>query len=504
LLARGSRGTSTKMGTWFANLRAPKEGWRLDIVSLLAVIGEGSMEAHMQPMTSSWTCEYITNRNSLMVEESNANSFAGMLPRIMPAPQALLKPSRPTRMPSFPASVVGVSNGTFVPVLNFFPSIIHPIDDLPAFAFKLFQIKRKNDIHLSNKPPSETSEKTIVSGTDGGVVEAQNFSPKLRNRQSTLQQITKSATKVLMTTEPHIPTKTFSPLNVLSVLSCLLTIGLLIWAALIEDGTACVALGSISLASCIVGYGSWWSPILKQRVFHGYVPPGDVVIRTREGAFIVVKCDEEVARELYTGTEECHYWTKTKTYRVLVGMGTFLLMVSVVLLGNCDFPMQAAIGGSYIALNGAFWLVSLLEKNSFWDMSVYECNDITPQDARLAEEPHPADVKDVQDVQDVEAIASYTRSLWYAIRETGGETAWARISGAAPQTDEWKKWLDEAGEHAKTAQRNWPAVQRRGVIIGTADPAIIHTSIHGSPNRSDSGLPEQNAPATQIPPPATR
>jgi hypothetical protein len=398
-------------------------------------------------------------------------------------------------MPSFPASVVGVSNGTFVPVLNFFPSIIHPIDDLPAFAFKLLEIKRRHEIYPSRKAPSETSEKTIASGTDGGVVEAQNFHPKpLRSRESTLQQIGKAATKVLVTTEPHIPTKTFSPLNVLSVLSCLLTIGLLIWAALIEDGTACVALGSISLASCIVGYGSWWSPILKQRVFDGYVPPGDVVIRTREGAFIVVKCDEEVARELYTGTEECHYWAKTKTYRVLVGMGTFLLMVSVVLLGNCDFPMQAAIGGSYIALNGAFWLVSLLGKDSFWDMSVYNCNDITPPDAVLAEESHPPDV---------EAIASYTRSLWYAIRETGGETAWARISGAAPQTDEWKKWLDEAGEHAQTAQRNWPAVQRRGVIIGTADPAI-NTSIHGSPNRSDSGLPEQHAPATQIPPPATR
>jgi hypothetical protein len=52
----GHLNSSIKMGTWFANVRAPKEGWRLDIVSLLAVIGEGSMEAHMQPMTSSWTC----------------------------------------------------------------------------------------------------------------------------------------------------------------------------------------------------------------------------------------------------------------------------------------------------------------------------------------------------------------------------------------------------------------------------------------------------------------
>ncbi|EHK99578.1 hypothetical protein M7I_4545 [Glarea lozoyensis 74030] len=150
-------------------------------------------------------------------------------------------------------------------------------------------------------------------------------------------------------------------------------------------------------------------------------------------------------------------------YRVLVGIGTFLLMISVVLLGNCDFPMQAAIGGSYIALNGAFWLISLLGKDAFWDMSVYECTDITPSDAAFAEESHPPDV---------EGIASYTRSLWYAIRETGGETAWARISGAAPQTKEWRDWLTEAGEKAKVSERYWPAVERRGVLIGTADPAI--------------------------------
>ena len=393
-------------------------------------------------------------------------------------------------MPSFPASVVGVSNGTLVPVLNFFPSILHPIDELPAFAFKLLEIKRKSDNQSKNTKDPPTTEKTIVTSNDARLEEGL----RLRTRESTLRQITKAATKVLLSTEPHIPTETFSPLNVLSVLSCLLTIALLIWAALIEDGTACVALGSISLASCIVGFGSWWSPILKQRVFDGYVPPGDVVIRTREGAFIVVKCDEEVARELYTGTEECHYFTTTKTYRILVGFGTFLLMLSVVLLGNCDFPMQAAIGGSYITLNGAFWLISLLGKDAFWDMSVYSCVDITPTDALHAQVSHPPNV---------EKIASYTRTLWYAIRETGGDTAWTRISGAAPKTSEWQKWLDEAGENAKKEKRDWNAVERRGVLIGTADPAVSH-SIHGSPSREDSGFPEQHAPAVEIPPPATR
>lgn len=70
---------------WFPVGKGGENGWRLDIVSLLAVIGESSMEAHSQALTSSWTC---------------------MLPRIIAAPQALLTdlvetPNKPKpRVPS--------------------------------------------------------------------------------------------------------------------------------------------------------------------------------------------------------------------------------------------------------------------------------------------------------------------------------------------------------------------------------------------------------------------
>ena len=62
---------------WFPVGKGGENGWRLDIVSLLAVIGESSMESHSQTLTSSWTC---------------------ILPRIIPAPQALLKATRPSRL----------------------------------------------------------------------------------------------------------------------------------------------------------------------------------------------------------------------------------------------------------------------------------------------------------------------------------------------------------------------------------------------------------------------
>src|ERR1700726_887146 len=105
---------------WFPDGTNDGSAWRLDIVSLLAVIGESAMQEHAPAMTASWLC---------------------CLPRIIPAPQVLIKPTRPTRMPQVNAAVVGVKNGTFVQTLNYFPNIIHPIDDLPPFAFKVYDIK---------------------------------------------------------------------------------------------------------------------------------------------------------------------------------------------------------------------------------------------------------------------------------------------------------------------------------------------------------------------------
>ncbi|KAF4637968.1 hypothetical protein G7Y89_g120 [Cudoniella acicularis] len=392
---------------WFQDQRDEGSGWRLDIVSLLAVIGESSMEEHVQAMTSSWTC---------------------LLPRIIPAPQALLKPSRPTRMPQLPSAVVGIRT-------------------------------------LENAEPTQ-----------------------LQQRQSTMHRIQQTLT-LNKDPKPHIPTETFSPLNVLSVFSCVVTIGLFIWAALIKDGTACVALGTISLVSSIVGYASWWSPVLKRRVFHSKVPDGDVAIRTREGAFLIVKCNENVARELYTGTEECQYYAGTKAYRVLVGLGTFLLMVSVVLLGNCNFPMQAAIGTSYIVLNGAFWTASLVTQDKFWNLSIYEWNDITPKDAQHAHLSSSATT---------EGSASFTRTMWYAIRETK-KIGWLKKMGAAPTTPEWDEWLNSAEANAVKGNRGWKAVEQREQMVGLVD---------NTATRDESSLPmasaEQHVPAFEVPSPATR
>lgn len=66
------------------------QNFQLDIVGFLAVLGEGSVLANSQV---------------------SALSPLFYLPRILPAPQALLPPNRPAKLPSTPASVTAVSSG---------------------------------------------------------------------------------------------------------------------------------------------------------------------------------------------------------------------------------------------------------------------------------------------------------------------------------------------------------------------------------------------------------
>jgi hypothetical protein len=372
-----------------------------------------------------------------------------------------------------------------VNTLNYFPNIIHPIEDLAPFTFKVYEIS-----HRGHKPeilpPSSTDKTSHQSCSTSIELESgAGQTTPVPYRRSTFRELTGLSNNPDKP-KPRVPSKVWSPLNVLSVGSFFLTIGLLIWAALIEDGTACVAVGTISLASSIVGYASWWSPELMNRNFRSKVPPGDMIIRTREGAFLLVRCNEDVARELYIGTEECVYKVQTQRYRVLVGFGTFLLMVSVVLLGNCNFTMQAAIGVSYIALNGLFWGSSLVEKKGFWDLSSYEWEDITPADALNA---------DIKQDDTLGGRPSFTRTMWYAIRETK-KIGWVKRGGAAPSTPQWDKWLIVAEENAKKDNRKWNAVEQREIIVGQAEAVPQAKAAAQSP----ADTAEQHVPAIEVPP----
>lgn len=447
------------MTDWFPQGHHNGKGWRLDIVSLLAVIGESSMEEHSQAITASWI---------------------GALPRIMPAPQTLLKPTRPTRLPSINASVFGVHTGCHFEQLNYFPNLIHPINDLPAFAFQVWRITRNtNNKRLRNfcSANKRLDCMTPTCKTPTSHVLESRFADDNPTRDP----------------PPHVPARRWSPLNILNFLAFCLTIGLFVWAVLIQDGSACLALFTVSMVASVVGLASHWTPTLMRRnSCTKDLPAGDVVIRARNGAILVVKCDENVARELYNGTEECEYFVGTTVYRMLVGLGTFLLMVSVVLLGNCKWEMQAAIGIAYIVLNGLFWAAALITKDLVWDLSLYHVEKVTPVDACEAENTQRPD--------DPEGRASFTRTMWYAIRETG-DVGWVYGTGAAPKTEKWDTWLATAKNNITAGHRAWRAVQAKDDMFVGAGVEVLGKSAHEQMVLSRPG--KEEAPVSIIPPQET-
>lgn len=509
--------TQTKLEDWFTSNEGPI-GWRLDVVTLLAVIGESSIAEHAQAMTASAAC---------------------LLPRLIPAPQALIKGSRPGRMPETKARVTGVYSGVTLDTVGFFANIMHPLDDVKPFAFTMLDITHVDDddddvvvaarpAHVAGwrrllpgawgrrrrrpheaKDDAESQARTSAValknlGGDGGDDEdGAPPQPGIRRRVTVKDRMTDliaNPTLARSGKRPAIPAALYSPVHILSLLSMLLSLAIIGMAVYWQDGTAIVAVTLISLASSIVGAASWWRPILMNRSHRSQVPAGDVVIRTREGAFFYVRCTEEVARELYLGTEECEYRVGDRTYRGLMGAGTLLLMISVILLGNCSWNSQLFVGAAYVVLNALYWAMGLLPRRLFWDMSRYRCVKVTPDDAAHADlttTPPPTAAPeggaapaaaaaavagndknnnkisnhDEEEVDTRETTKSFTRTLWYVIRETK-RTAWVERSGAAPPTPQWRQWLAEAEAAAHANHRCWGAVARKDEIMRMSDADI--------------------------------
>ncbi|KAK4200852.1 hypothetical protein QBC40DRAFT_224795 [Triangularia verruculosa] len=498
-------GGVTNLGTQrFPWGRQDLPGWRFDVITLLAIIGESSVAEHAQTLTASRLC---------------------LLPRIIPAPQALLKPVRPQRLPEANAKMAGVHSGVVLDTVGFFANILHPLDEMKAFSFKVLQIEHSEQAKQAIKAGKKERVDTSTNGTGG-------WWKRWKQRNSTRHQKPTSGTTVLTpsrpgffdtdpadttgksrrkstvhftsadndlergssstlaptpardrpslhhqrtsTIKPSVPATFYSPVHLLSILSFALTLLIIILSAYWEDGTAILATVMISLASSVVCYASLWKPVLMNRTTRSQVPEGDVVIRTREGAFLLIKCTEEVARELYSGTEECKYVVASDLYRVYMGLGMVLLMVSVVLLGNCEWNSQVLIGGSYILLNGLYWMMGLLKEERFWDLKKrYSVKDVTPVDSKEAhlmpakyrkEEYMDRDHKG-EDGDDDDEKPSFTRTMWYAIRETKDKTEWVKKSGAMPVTDSWLQWLDEAMDKAMKGEREWKAVKRKNEIM---------------------------------------
>ena len=76
---------------------------QLDIVGFLAILGEGSVLANAQVLTlSKWI----------------------FLPRLIPAPQALMRPTRPMKLEPVPGQVAGIYSGNYRDSINHIGNIV--------------------------------------------------------------------------------------------------------------------------------------------------------------------------------------------------------------------------------------------------------------------------------------------------------------------------------------------------------------------------------------------
>ncbi|KAF1957815.1 hypothetical protein CC80DRAFT_442756 [Byssothecium circinans] len=334
---------------------------QLDIVGFLAILGEGSVLANAQVLTlSRWI----------------------FLPRLIPAPQALMRPTRPLELENVPGHICGIYSGNYRSSINHIGNIVCDASSLPEHSVRVVRIERTSDRPLK--------------------------------------------------------ARTLAPLTVVLFLgfflSCLL-LGLSIW---LKDGMSIVATVLLSLLSSLIGIGNKWTLKLPERkVKNTKVPRGDVIIRYPKGSFLVVRCAEDVARELYFAPESIHYMlVHGPAYRLISLVGTVMLMGGVVCLANAQVQLQIAWAGSYMLLGSGYWIVAALPNKLHWDYSCYEVTNECLSDSKMDMKGHPS------------INETFTQSLWKAIVVTKN-TDWVIQSNASPKTEAWLAWLSAARAKAK-------------------------------------------------------
>ncbi|EDU48837.1 hypothetical protein PtrSN002B_002027 [Pyrenophora tritici-repentis] len=330
---------------------------QLDIVGFLAILGEGSVLANAQVSTlSKWI----------------------FLPRLIPAPQAMMRPTRPNRLEPFPGYVTGIVSGNHRDSINHIGNIVCDANNLDPFSVRVVKIVRDTD-----KSP--------------------------------------------------LKAKTIAPLTVVLFIGFALSALLLALSIWQEDGMSILATVLLSLLTSLIGYGNKWTLKLPQRKnTTTRVPRGDVVIRYPKGSFLIVQCDENVARELYFAPESIDYLlTHGPAYRILSLVGTTMLMGGVICLANAQIQVQIAWAGSYMLLGAAYWIVAALPGKMHWDTSCYRVENQCLSDSKMDEKGYPS------------KNATFTQALWRTIVVTKN-IEWITRSVACPDTPAWRQWLREA------------------------------------------------------------
>jgi hypothetical protein len=224
--------------------------------------------------------------------------------------------------------------------------------------------------------------------------------------------------------QPAVTAKVTGPLSYVALLGFAMSTTLFIASLVWGDGMSVLATILLSLLSTLAGIGNKWNLRLAKPASNS--TEGDVVIRYPNGSYLVVKCNEEVARELYFAPEEIDYVIKSvAAYRIISLVGTLMLMLGVIALANARLELQFGWAGAYIFINITQWTAAALPARLHWDVSCYEVIE-----EGTTTGPHNK---------------NFTEALAKAIMFTKS-TQWVRIGKAAPQTGVWDEWIRETQE----------------------------------------------------------
>lgn len=239
----------------------------------------------------------------------------------------------------------------------------------------------------------------------------------------------KLSQKELEKRPPLVKAKAFGPLTWVTLIGFFEAIVLFIASIVFGDGMSIVATILLSGLSTVIGAINKCKLKLTQRP-NGDTPRGDTVIRYPNGSFLVVRCIEDIARELYFSPESIEYTLKGDWYhRALALLGTLMLMGGIVCLANAKLQLQLAWLGAYVIINIAHWLAAALPQEMHWDLSCYEVREHVIEGGPYNN--------------------TFTDALWKAVALT--RTAqwvpnnWENSKG----TKAWKQWVLDAGAMAK-------------------------------------------------------
>lgn len=249
---------------------------------------------------------------------------------------------------------------------------------------------------------------------------------------------------------PPVKSKTYGPLALVTIFGCILSIALFIVSFVQGDGMSLIADIMLSFLSTFIGIGNKWELKLVQRHPGNEAPDGDVVIRYPNGSYLIVKCDEDVARELYFAPEEIDYNVKNPAYYRLISLvGTLMLMLAVIFLANASLTLQFCWSGAYIMINAAHWIAAAVPQRLHWDLSCYDIQE--------------------QSIDGGPTNPNFTIALWKAIVFTQS-TDWVHNGKAAPRTKVWDAWLEKAQERIEEEIASKDKTSRLGNLISPMWP----------------------------------